>query len=430
MGRRRASTGLIPNRRARGDTLRQRRKGLRKMARELSVLCGVDVALVVAAAAADGGGGAGPADVWESREGVLARYRALAPEARARHVHRAYLEGELGKEEAKLARVRQGGPGGLQGWEDRALDGVATAGEARGLLEAIDAAILAADGRRRALGVPADDDGGAGVVIEGIAPQLLNSAAGVVDGDCYVPHHGPGGFDDADGQFIWGIDGGFQPCGAADMQPGGYGFRQCGTTIGAATEGCHLQMAPGMYGNSNSHLADACPYQLPRHAQPNLAPTWSAADEPRHAMVPVEYYYPSDTGLSYNYTVDTQAAANASQGNGGWSFATGASGNFLNSPAPPALSLAMATGGGGGGGNFVDAPPAPAALAHTTGRAGDNFAITCAAPAQPLAMSYGGDLRDAGWYAEQWQWQAAPEPQRDGGGGRQPVERLSSLYSM
>lgn len=359
--------------------------------------------------------------------------------ARARHAHRAYLEGELGKAEAKLARVRQGGPVGLRGLEDRALDGVATAGEARALLEAIDAAIRAADARRRELGVPADHDGGgAGVVIEGIAPQLLNCAAGVVidGGGCYAyaPHHGPGGFgDDANGQIVWGNDGGFQPRGAAhvQMQAGGYGFRQCSTTSGAGTEGYHnLQKATAMYGNSNNgNLADAFTYPLPRHDQ---APTWSAA-EPRHAMVPFEYYYPSDsdTGLGYNYTVDTQAAsADASlQGNGGWSFATGASGNYLTSPWPPALSLATDTIGGGGG-NFVDAPPTPAALAHSTDRAGDNFNITDATPAQPLAMmSYGGDLTDAGWYASQWQWQAAPEPQRDGG-SQQPVEQRHYLNDL
>ena len=76
------------------------------------MLCGADVALVVA----PGDGGAA-ADVWESREGVLARYRALGAEARARHTHRAYLDAELGKAEAKLARVRQGGPDALACWK-------------------------------------------------------------------------------------------------------------------------------------------------------------------------------------------------------------------------------------------------------------------------------------------------------------------------
>jgi len=56
MGRRKVSMGLIPNRRVRADTFGKRKKGLKKKAEELSVLCGVDVALVAAAAAAGDGG--------------------------------------------------------------------------------------------------------------------------------------------------------------------------------------------------------------------------------------------------------------------------------------------------------------------------------------------------------------------------------------
>ena len=51
------------------------------------MLCGADVALVVA----PGDGGAA-ADVWESREGVLARYRALGSEARAALTGRSSME--------------------------------------------------------------------------------------------------------------------------------------------------------------------------------------------------------------------------------------------------------------------------------------------------------------------------------------------------
>ena len=105
---------LILDRRAWVDTFGKRKETLKVKAYELSMLCGVDVALLVAAADGDCDGGGTAADVWESTEGaVLARYRALDPEVRARHTHRAYLEGGLGKEEAKLARVRQAEPTSL-----------------------------------------------------------------------------------------------------------------------------------------------------------------------------------------------------------------------------------------------------------------------------------------------------------------------------
>jgi len=116
--------------------------------------------------------------VWESREGVLARYRALGAEARARHTHRAYLGAELGKAEAKLARVRQGGPDALARW-DRALDGVATAEEARRLLDAIDAAMRAAKDRRRALGLPPPADH---AVEDGVVAPLRGGREGAGGG--------------------------------------------------------------------------------------------------------------------------------------------------------------------------------------------------------------------------------------------------------
>ncbi|RCV25358.1 hypothetical protein SETIT_5G160200v2 [Setaria italica] len=438
MGRRKVSMGLIGNRRVRAGTFGKRKEGLKKKADELSVLCGVDVALVVATADGNGGG----ADVWESNEGVLARYRTLGAEARAKHTHRAYLEGELGKGEAKLARVRQGGPDGLARW-DKALDGVATAEEARQLLDAVDAAIRATDERRRKLGMPVDDDGedgGAGIVLEGIAP--LNFAAA----DEYLLHApGGGGGDANDGQAMWGSNGiQFQQGGAANMQQAGYGFQPCITTSssGAGMESYHLLMAPDMYGNvdnDNSRLADAyqpcdagamqhgygfqCAragyfgvpsgYQM-QQVQPNLPMMWSA-DESRHAMVPLEY--PSaDAGL--NNCADT-AVAYGGQGVGGRSFAMGAGGNFVKSP--PALSLAMGTGGG----NFINAPPA--APSYTMGGSGDNF--TNATPAQPLAISYGGDLTSAGRYAAPWH-AAAPMPQRAGGDQKPGIEQLHYLSDL
>ncbi|CAD6238546.1 unnamed protein product [Miscanthus lutarioriparius] len=413
MGRRKISMGLIPNRRLRISTFGKRKEGLKKKANELSVLCGVEVALVVAPADGEGGAGAAKADVWESKEGVLARYRELDPEVRARHTFREYLYAELGKEEAKLARVRQAGPDGLDCW-DKALDGVNTVEEAQKLLNAIDAAIQAADDRRRALGVPVDDDedGDAGIVLEGIAP--LNSAH--VD-DGYLLH-ALGGNGDANDQAMamWGNNG-FHSCSAANMQ---YGFQQFNSS-NVAMEGYDLQMVPDMYNNgglatdayhyqtchagtmqhgyvfpcargSASYIGMPSGYQMQQvvgsgAAQPNLA--MSSADEPCHAMVPLPVLeYPSaDPSLNY---MDTQATHGVHGGSGGTSFAMDARGNFIN--APPAFSVAKSTGGGGG--NFISAPPA--APSHAMGGTSDNIT-----PAQPLAMSYGGDMAIAGRYATQ-----------------------------
>ncbi|KAG2535508.1 hypothetical protein PVAP13_9NG119400 [Panicum virgatum] len=392
MGRRKVSMGLIPNRRARADTFGKRKKGLEKKAEELSVLCGVDVALV-------------------SREGVLARYRALGAEARARHTHRAYLQAGLDKWEAKLARVRQGGPDALARWE-KALDGVATEEDARRLLDAVDAAIRAAEDRLRAQDLPPVDDDEDGVVLDGVAPLNFAAAAG----DHYgLLHDAVGGSGDANNgqQAMWGTNGfHFPQGGTADAQHTGYGFQTYTSGGGAGVEeGYHLQMAPDMYSSrdhNNGHLANA--YQqhgygfqcadasysgVPSgYAQPSV-PMWWSADEPRHAMLPLEYPA-ADAGLNY---ADTAAA----QGVGGSSFAMGAAdGNFVHSQ--PALSLAM----------------------NTMGGSGDNF--TNAMPAQPLAMSYGGELTVAGRYAAQWQ--APPHPQRAGGDQRPTIEQLHYLSDL
>ncbi|CAM0944755.1 unnamed protein product [Alopecurus aequalis] len=170
---------LIENARDRATRYAKRTEGLQKMASQLATLCAVPVALVCAPAAGD----RGRLVAWESEEGVLDRYRAAAlpPETRARHTHRSYLETELGKERAKLARAR---PGALPDW-DPALNDM-TQDEAREVLQTIDAALRAAGDRMAALGLPADgqleleqvalapddaasDDASSGV----LAPQLL-----------------------------------------------------------------------------------------------------------------------------------------------------------------------------------------------------------------------------------------------------------------
>ncbi|KAL6641292.1 hypothetical protein ACP70R_019473 [Stipagrostis hirtigluma subsp. patula] len=147
MARRRMPMTLIGNARARARTFAQRKEGLKKKAHELATLCGVDVAVVCAG---PGCGGGGAPEVWASREGVIERYRALPAEERVRHTHLGYAEGELGKERAKLARVRQAGPDALPPW-DAALDGMSLE-EVRAVLASVDAAIRATAERRNALG--------------------------------------------------------------------------------------------------------------------------------------------------------------------------------------------------------------------------------------------------------------------------------------
>ncbi|RLN39460.1 hypothetical protein C2845_PM01G29450 [Panicum miliaceum] len=278
------------------------------------------------------------------------------------------------------------------------------------------APIRAAEGRRRALGLPPVDD-----AEDGVAPLNFAAAAAACD-HCGLLHDAAGGSGDANNgqQAMWGSNGfHFQQGGAADMQRTGYGFQQYTSGSGAGVEGYHLQMAPDMYSSgdhNNGPLADAYQQYQPRdpmqqhgygfqcanasyfgvpsgYAQPSLS-MWSA-DEPRHAKLPLEYPT-ADAGHNY---ADTPAA----QGVGGSSFAMGAaSGNFVHSQ--PALSLAM----------------------NTMSGSGDNF--TNAKPAQPLAMSYGGEPTIAGRYVAQWQ--APPHPQRAGGDQRPSIEQLNYLSDL
>ena len=154
------------------------------------------------------------------------------PVPRARHTHRAYLQAGLGKWEAKLARVRQGGPDALARW-DKALDGVATEEDARWLL---DAAIRAAEDRLWPLGLPPVDDDEDGVVLDGVAPLNFAAAAG----DHYgLLHDAVGGSGDANnGQQAMRCTNGFHfpQGGAADAQLTGYGFQTYTSGGGAGVE--------------------------------------------------------------------------------------------------------------------------------------------------------------------------------------------------
>ncbi|BAD53139.1 hypothetical protein [Oryza sativa Japonica Group] len=130
-------------------------ESLMEEARELSILCGVDVALLCAGGPGtgdgDGGGAVSTAEVavWESEEGVLASYRAILPRPEA-HTLRECLELKLARERAKLAMVRQCRDLCVHLWDDT-VSYISTAEEARALLESMDAAMVAATARREAL---------------------------------------------------------------------------------------------------------------------------------------------------------------------------------------------------------------------------------------------------------------------------------------
>ncbi|KAK3166304.1 hypothetical protein QOZ80_1AG0044090 [Eleusine coracana subsp. coracana] len=163
MPRAKIPMSLIGKTRARTSAFARRKAGLLKKADELSKLCDVPVA-VVCAGGPDGGA---PLVVWESREGVIERYRALPPEKREEHRHLNYVKAELGKQKDKVARVRQGGPPALAKWSD-ALDGMALE-EVLAVLGSIDAALLATAERRKELGLPEDDNADGDDQLLGIA---------------------------------------------------------------------------------------------------------------------------------------------------------------------------------------------------------------------------------------------------------------------
>ncbi|KAG2571475.1 MADS-box protein AGL24-like [Panicum virgatum] len=142
---------LIDEAGSRARTLKRRRKGLKKKARELSKLCGVDIAVVCT-----GPGGGSVPDVWEfGSAAVIGRYRRLPADKRAKHTHLNYLNAKLGKvrkEQAKLAKQGQEGPKKLASPGAALLKGM----NLEELLGSIDAALLATTQRRKALGLPDD----------------------------------------------------------------------------------------------------------------------------------------------------------------------------------------------------------------------------------------------------------------------------------
>lgn len=313
MPRRKIPISFIGNRRTRALTFAKRKDGLMKKARELATLCDVPVAVVCA------GPDGGATVEWASEGGIFDRYRALPAGTRAAHTHVKYLGDQLGKEKAKLARQRQDGPDELapsgEVLNDMTLD------ELQELLESVDAALRATGERRKALGLPDDDDAdvdrneqaasdassavvslghgvpcagsnfvdldgyqmrapGNGSINNGRLEQdtwdaLRHYNAGMVQPRTGYNFHGMGGYQlpmPGNGSNDHGrlALGGFQPRNAV-VQPG-YGGFQCTDSRYVGMDGYQMQ-APGN-GNVN-------------HGCPNLA-MWGT-EESCNAIVPVGY---------------------------------------------------------------------------------------------------------------------------------------------
>jgi hypothetical protein len=367
MPRRKISMGLIPNRRLRVNTFAKRQDGLKKKARELAALCACD--------------GTGAADVWESDAGVvLDAYRHLPSEERAKHTHVAYAEAELYKAETKLVRVRQEGPPALAPCDAGLYE--LSLGEAQRVLGAVDEALRAVNERRAALGLPLDDDGilgldggswlngfaapGASDALGLAAPSFVGSDLASVDG--YVLR--AQGSNTNEQEVMW--DGGFDPCSAAMNWQPGYAFQQCTADMG----GYKLQqMAADMY--ANNHSIGCLPWDWDA-----LHPTNNGVDGYRFECAGTSNSY---VGGMPSYLTQQQVPSNAVVSLG---FPTGL--NYVDTAVgQPGVVGDMSLAGG----NFHWA--LSPAMANC-----DNFID--APQAQPLAVSYNGDMVNAIDYASQW----------------------------
>ncbi|XP_044336183.1 uncharacterized protein [Triticum aestivum] len=226
--------------------------------------------------------------VVESEEGVLARYRALPAVRRVGHAHRGYLEGLLVKERTKLARVRHGGPDALAA--PHVELGRMTLDELRELLGAVDAAMAAAAGRRRALGLTPAGDGGA--VVETARVDSGPVAAG--------------GSSSSD-------DGGYPMQQLQQQGPGGADLLQLAIWHGG---GMMMQPDGCSYGAMNAMQAA---YNNPRHDAPLL--------DQAMMMMPRDYYHDAMNTMqrmqlqqpaSYNQQRDVIGTGTGAHGMGGY----------------------------------------------------------------------------------------------------------------
>ncbi|EAZ11753.1 hypothetical protein OsJ_01622 [Oryza sativa Japonica Group] len=172
MPRAKTPMGLIPFPKKRAATFARRKETVMKMAKELSVLCDAQVAVVVG----NPGGGAAEKAAWESEEG-----------------------------RAKLAKVRE--EGAFKPWDD-ALDGIAEE-ETRKLHKYLSDKIEAARARMEAMGLQLGDvddngvngDDGGGLDLQQHVPPSASDAkefesVPVVHGGQYIGSSSGGGGGD------------------------------------------------------------------------------------------------------------------------------------------------------------------------------------------------------------------------------------------
>nr|CAB3475205.1 unnamed protein product [Digitaria exilis] len=316
MPRHKVQMGLIGEAAARARAFKGRKKGLKKKASELAILCGVDLALIVGAVSGDGGA----PDEWEfGSAGVIDRYRRLPADKRAKHTHLGYLGVELGKEKRRLADERPEGPKALASPGKAALKGM----DLEELLASIDAALLATARRRKALGVPDEDDtvvdavplGEAGVPFAGDGidndmeawideltwhgdePHPLNATmaqpaygvhyinAGSMDmiGNQCLQKMGGNGESDHYGQQSWAS---YQQHNTVSYP--GYGFQYTDSSSSYSDmDGCPQMPAP-----SNANVYDGCWFNQ----------AMSGTDEsPRDAIVPVDRYHHPSLDITGNH---------------------------------------------------------------------------------------------------------------------------------
>uniref|UniRef100_A0A0D9Y7X1 MADS-box domain-containing protein n=1 Tax=Oryza glumipatula TaxID=40148 RepID=A0A0D9Y7X1_9ORYZ len=328
MPRAKTPMDLIPFPKKRAATFARRKETVMKMAKELSVLCDAQVAVVVG----DPGGGAAEKAAWESEEGVLDRYRALPPEVRAKRslTHREYLRGELRKQRAKLAKVRE--EGAFKPWDD-ALDGIAEE-ETRKLHKYLSDKIEAARARMEAMGLQLGDvddngvngDDGSGLDLQQHVPP---SASDAKEFESVPVVHG--------GQYIGSSSGGGGGGGGGDNQ---------------------IQTTPAADGNSFVEQYVPHPWEWDH----GTFPSQPQAVQPEHGIqynAPMEGYPLQVPGnglpdLAATGCIDAAAAAAAAATTAPARYPptldTGRHGSFL--AAPRAQPLAFSTAGA----DFINAP--------------------------------------------------------------------------
>ncbi|KAK8454328.1 hypothetical protein SEVIR_5G430700v4 [Setaria viridis] len=365
MPRRKIQMGLIGKAGSLTRTFNGRKEGLKKKARELAILCDVDVALVCA-----GPRGGAPADVWEFGAGVIDRYRRLPADKRAKHTHLGYLNIELGKEKARLAKERQEGPKELASPSAAVLKGV----NLEELLGSIDAALLATAKRRKALGMPDDGIAGGGQLRQAAVVPLeqgvrLAGDADLDDMEAWVdeltwhgvePHplNASMTMQPASGgvQYINGVEP--RPLNASMAQPAsGAQYINSGSMcmagnqylqqVGGNGENAHGQLLPWdayqlhntascpdhgffQYTGSNCSYSDmsGCP-QMPVPSNANAyngwfdQAMWGADESSCDAAVPVEYHHQPSLHITGNPAY--MPPEHSSMGTGGGDCFTGVS---------------------------------------------------------------------------------------------------------